>query len=479
MACRISILIAIALPIHLVDSVCSIRAHIQPEHRATSELKKHKTSREKDDVGLNWGIYAGATSFGTTDNTTPALARFESVEGVAFNKAGTYIYVGEFYSTTVSRIRMIPWVAPPASGAITPATTGTVITIAGTSVVSPSIAKGFQDGPGSTALFSNPAALSVDANDVLWVADSTNQVIRKVVVNSATPGDSTVTTMAGTIPTGTPTAPIANPGTTDGAALSAKFNTPNGILCLGTKVYVSDTSNSTIRVFDGTTVSTPVGVARQQGTTDATGAAARFNAPQGVATFGGYAYLADTANNSLRKVALLDGATTTLATGFTSIKGVALDSTGRVYVTDNGTAPAKAVIQVAADGTKTTIVQGLSAPQNLTVSPLNPNLLYVVDNNAILEVTVVRNGDGSFASASITNTIGVAATAGYVDSPAPGTARFKIGSFFAGLAVDGSGNILVADEGCCLHPSSLSLSDACLGAARGSDDLSRPLILAY
>ena len=166
-----------------------------------------------------------------------------------------------------------------------------------------------------------------------------------------------------------------------------------------------------------------------------------------MATFGGYAYLADTANNSLRKVALLDGATTTLATGFTSIKGVAVDSTGRVYVTDNGTAPAKAVIQVAADGTKTTIVQGLSAPQNLTVSPQNPNLLYVVDNNAILEVTVVRNGDGSFASASITNTIGVAATAGYVDSPAPGTARFKIGANFAGLAVDGSGNILVADEG--------------------------------
>ena len=81
-------------------------------------------------------------------------------------------------------------------------------------MVSPSIAKGFQDGPGSTALFSNPAALSVDANDVLWVADSTNQVIRKVVVNSATPGDSTVTTVAGTVPTGTPTAPVAYTGTT-------------------------------------------------------------------------------------------------------------------------------------------------------------------------------------------------------------------------------------------------------------------------
>jgi DNA-binding beta-propeller fold protein YncE len=396
-----------------------------------------------------WGIFAGATSFGTTDNTTPALARFESVEGVAFNKAGTYIYVGEFYSTTVERIRMIPWVAPAATGAITPATSGTVITIAGTAIVAPAtgIAKGFQDGPGSTALFSNPAALSVDANDILWVADSTNQVIRKVVVHSATPGDSTVTTVAGTVPTGTPTAPVAYTGTADGPALSAKFNTPNGILCVGTKVYVSDTSNSTIRAFDGTTVSTPVGLARQTGTTDATGAAARFNAPQGVATFGGYAYLADTTNNSLRKVALMDGTTTTMASGFTQIKGVAVDSTGRVYVTDNGTAPAKAVIQVAADGTKTTIIQGLSAPQNLTVSPLNPNLLYVVDNFAILEVTVVRNGDGSFASASTTNTIGNLTTTGYVDSTTPASVRFKIGSNFAGLAVDGAGNILVADEG--------------------------------
>ena len=396
-----------------------------------------------------WGLYSGISGgFGTTDNTTPALAKYESVEGVAFNKAGTYFYVSEYYSTTISRIRMVPWIAPAASGAITAPTTGTVITIAGQSVTSPAIGKGFQDGSGSTAYFSNvPASLSVDANDVLWMADTNNHVIRKIVVKSATPGDSTVSTVAGTIPTGTATVPVVYAGAADGAALSAKFNSPNGVLCVGTKIYVSDTTNAALRMFDGTNVATVVGALRQSGNTDATGAAARFNAPQGVATYGGFAYVADTTNNSLRKVALSDGTTTTLATGFTLIKGVAVDTTGRVYVTDSGaTAAAKTVQQIAADGTKTTIVQGLSLPQNLTVSPVNPNLLYVVDNNAILEVTVVRNADGSFASASITNTIGLAATGAYLDG-APATARFKIGNYFAGLAVDGSGNIFVADEG--------------------------------
>ena len=394
-----------------------------------------------------WGLYSGASnSAGTTDNTTPALARYGSVEGVAFNRAGTYFYVSEYTSTLVARIRMIPWVAPAATGAITAPTSGTVITIAGAAVTSPAIGKGFLDGAGSSALFSGPASLSVDANDVLWVADSTNQLIRKVVVNGATPGNSTVSTAAGTVPTGSSTAPVTYLGATDGAALSAKFNTANGILCVGTKVYLADTNNATLRMFDGTNVSTPVGTSRQSGNSDAVGFAARFNAPQGVATYGGYAYVADTTNNSLRKVALSDGTTTTLASGFTQIKGVAVDTTGRVYVTDNGTAPAKAVIQIAADGTKTTIIQSLGAPQNLTVSPVNPNLLYVVDTNAILEVTVVRNADGSFASASITNTIGSVATASYVDG-APAAARFKITSYFAGLAVDGSGNIFVADEG--------------------------------
>jgi len=233
-----------------------------------------------------WGLYAGASgTYGATDNTTPAAARFDDPEGVAFNKAGTFIYVSEYYSTGAPcRIRMLPWVAPAATGAMTPATSGTVTTLAGSAT-----AKGYLDGPGSTALFQNPASLFVDANDLLWVVDQNNYLIRTVTVNYATPGNSVVATVAGTLPTGTSAAPVTYSGSDNGPALSAKFGATNGILCVGTKVYVSDTGNSTIRVFDGTTVSTPVGTSRQTGTTDATGAAARFNAPQGVATYGGYA----------------------------------------------------------------------------------------------------------------------------------------------------------------------------------------------
>jgi sugar lactone lactonase YvrE len=397
-----------------------------------------------------WGVYAGTSgSYGTTDNTTPALAKFDNPEGIAFNKAGTYLYVSEYYSTTISRIRMISWTAPAATGAITAPASGTVITLAGTATVAPAIARGYQDGAASSALFFNPSALYVDANDLLWVTDLSNNLIRTISVNATTPGSSIVATVAGTAPaTGTNAAGTTNtPGADNGPALSAKFNAPNSLITLGGNTYISETNNCVIRKFDGTTVSTPVGTSRQSGATDATAAAARFNAPQGVAVSGGFVYVADTANNSLRKVSLVDGSTSTLATGFTQIKGVAVDTTGRIYVTDNGTTPAKAVLQIAADGTKTTVIQGLNSPQNLTVSPVNPNLLYVVDNNAILEVTIVRNPDGTFASASITHTMGVAATAGYADNATPGTARFKTGGYFCGLAVDATGNVFVADEG--------------------------------
>jgi DNA-binding beta-propeller fold protein YncE len=405
------------------------------------------------------GVYAGTpgtNTYGTTDNTTPDLAKFDNPEGLAFNKAGTYFYVSEYFSTatagstSVSRIRMVPWTAPPASpAAISPSTTGTVITIAGSTAVAPATPKGFLDGPGSTALFNNAAALAVDGNDALWVADSLSHVVRKIVVNSATPGDCTVTTVAGTVPTGPATAPVVYSGSTDGAALSARFNTPNGILCVGTKVYVSDTNNGTIRAFDGTTVSTPVGTPLRPGNTDAVGPLARFNGPQGVATYGGLAYVADTGNNLIRVVSLLDGTTSTHpATGFTQVKGVAISSTGTLYVTDNGAT--KAVYQLAADGTKTTVfTTGLVGPANVTVSPSNPNLLYVTDGNAVIEITITRNLDGSFASAAKTKTIGLETTAAgtWVDNADPTLARFKINGFFAGLAVDGSGNIFLADEG--------------------------------
>jgi sugar lactone lactonase YvrE len=397
--------------------------------------------------------YAGTGSYGTKVEVTNAAlttATFDSPEGIAFNKAGTYLYVADAYSNACD-VRAITWTAPATSGTMSPIT-GTTFTLVGAGGTT-FPAKGYANGPGSSAALATPASLAVDSNDNLYISEIGTSIIRLASGIGATPtaGGCTVSLFAGTAPTGTATAPVAVTGSDDGAATSAKFNSPNGVVCIGSKVYVADTTNAAIRLISGGNVTTPEGTSRKSGNVDGIGAIARMNAPQGVAYYGGKAYVADTGNSLVRIVTLADGTTTThAATGFTSLKGIAVSSTGVLYVTDNSsTAANKGVYQLNADGTKTLVLGSLIAPSNVTVSPTNPNLLYVTDANAVIEVTVVRNADGSFASASKTKTIGLetTATGSWVDNTDPTVARFKMNGYFAGLAVDASGNIYVGDEG--------------------------------
>ena len=70
-------------------------------------------------------------------------------------------------------------------------------------------------------------------------------------------------------------------------------------------MYVADTFNHTIRIITPAgVVTTLAGLAGSPGSTDATGNAARFNAPGGIAADGtGTVYVADTNNHTIRKIA--------------------------------------------------------------------------------------------------------------------------------------------------------------------------------
>src|SRR5262249_31082576 len=84
-----------------------------------------------------------------------------------------------------------------------------------------------------------------------------------------------------------------------------RFNSPRGVTVDGSgNAYVADTNNSTIRrVSSGGVVTTVAGTAGMVGSTDATGTAARFDMPYGVAadTFGNL-FVADTLNHTIRKI---------------------------------------------------------------------------------------------------------------------------------------------------------------------------------
>ena len=130
---------------------------------------------------------------------------------------------------------------------------------------------GSTNGGLTTARFSQPRGLARDAAGNLYVADSGNNLIRKITAGG------TVSTLAGQ---------AGHAGSADGAgATAATFNTPSG-LCVDAagNVFVADTGNNTIRriTLDGM-VTTVGGLASVSGGREGTGAAARFDSPMGIA----------------------------------------------------------------------------------------------------------------------------------------------------------------------------------------------------
>jgi hypothetical protein len=103
----------------------------------------------------------------------------------------------------------------------------------------------------------------------LYVVDSSNNIIKKVVISS---GD--VSTFAGS---------AGDAGSTDGIETAARFNSPQGITTDGTNLYVTD-GNNTIRkiVISTGEVTTLAGSAGDAGSTDGTGTSAKFSSPKGI-----------------------------------------------------------------------------------------------------------------------------------------------------------------------------------------------------
>ena len=142
---------------------------------------------------------------------------------------------------------------------------------------------GLVDGNNMDAEFRSPFDLTADTNGILYVADTLNNVIRRV-------GLYQTTSMAGS---------VGSTGSADGVGSAARFNQPNGAaLDAAGNLYFADTQNHTIRrMTPAGFVTTIAGQAGAVGTNDGPGTTCRFNTPYGVAVaLGGNVFVADYGN---------------------------------------------------------------------------------------------------------------------------------------------------------------------------------------
>jgi sugar lactone lactonase YvrE len=267
-----------------------------------------------------------------------AAARFRGGGSIAVDGQGN-LFVADADNDTIRKV--------------TPA--GAVTTLAG----SPGMT-GTADGPGPAARFNAPAGIAVDATGNAYVADYGNNTIRKISPVGV------VSTLAGS-----PGNPGPSGDSADGTGSAAGFFHPGGLAVdISGNVFVSDTGNGTLRkITPAGVVTTLAGVVGVAGSTDGTGMAALFEYPSGMAIDGsGNLYVADDGAKTIRKVTP-SGAVTTLAgtankigsadgTGaaasFTDPLGIAVDSTGNVFVADNGN---DTIRKVTAAGAVTTLSQ--------------------------------------------------------------------------------------------------------------------------
>jgi DNA-binding beta-propeller fold protein YncE len=273
-------------------------------------------------------------------------------------------------------------------------------------------------GPATSATLNAPKAVTIDTSGSVYIADTGNNIIRKV--NAA----GTISLFAGGA-----SAVCANPINTRGdgcPALQTTFNAPSGLAAdyLG-NLYVADTGNKVVRQ-----ISTNTNVL-----TLAANSTTTFKSPTGLAfDFNGKnLFVADSGSDNIYKINL---GTTYTVTGTSTVSNIAINPI--TLVAGNGTAGSSIAASGLAVGSQ------LNAPTGVAVDTAGN--LYIADTgNGSVRLVNAANGfittiAGITASPG-TGTIGGAATATQLTTPGDVTVS-PLGTLFV---LDSGNNRVIAD----------------------------------
>ncbi|SKA75986.1 Sugar lactone lactonase YvrE [Prosthecobacter debontii] len=268
--------------------------------------------------GLEVTTKAGVPETSGLADGAAALAKFSNPAAVAKDASGN-LFIAD------SGNNCIRMVSP----------SGVVSTIAGSSIY------GFVDGLGSVSRFAFPCGVAVGPDDNVYVSDTNNTCIRKLIRPAVEGGAWMVTTLAGT----------NSSGFFDGSGSAARFSSPQGLVVAADgSIFVADAGNHRIRkVTSGGSVTTYAGTGSGGAFADGAAASeARFNSPYGVVLdSAGNLFVADRLNHRIRKVTpggivstyagsgsagSADG--TLLAATFNGPVALAIDAFDTLYVSD-------------------------------------------------------------------------------------------------------------------------------------------------
>ena len=316
---------------------------------------------------------------------------------------------------------------------------------------------GGDGGAATSAMLNAPYGVAVDGAGNLYIAEDGNDRIRKVDASTGI-----ISTIAGS--------GLYGPSGDGGAATSATLFVPRGVAVDGAgNIYIVETGSYRIRKVDASTgiISTIAGTGTRGFSGDGGAAtSALLDYPYGVAVdSAGNIYIADTFNYRIRKVDASTGIISTIAgTGsyriggggdgglatsasFSVPTGVALDGAGNIYVADAdsglirkvdastgiiSTIAGSGLYGSSGDGGAATLAS-LSTPEGIAVD--GAGNIYIADEN-----DRIRKVD---ASTGIISTIAGSGIRGF--SGDGGAATSASLNDPKGVAVDGAGNIYIAD----------------------------------